>query len=99
MSKACAEGLSTLCESHVFKTTPMLLHLCDITFSIVFFDAVATRKNVKFSDRISIEKVVPENVDRKSDFFDSVRRVILPKIEKESSSTAFFDSIQETVLM
>ena len=39
--------------------------VCDVTFSIaLFFDAVAARKNVNFS----IEKVVPENVDRKSDF-------------------------------
>ena len=72
-----------------------MLHLCDVTFSIAVFDAVATRETVNFSDRISIEKVVSENVDRKSDFFDSIRRVILPKIEKEQSfSTAFFDSIR-----
>ena len=45
-------------------------------------------------DRISIEEVVSENIDRKSDFFDSIRRLILPKIEKGSFSTAFFDSIK-----
>ena len=64
------------------------------TFPIAFFDAVAVRKNVNFSHRISIEKVVSENIDRKSDFFYSIRRIILPKIEKGSSSTAFFDSIR-----
>ena len=63
-------------------------------FSIAFFDAIAMRKIVNCSDRISIEKVVSENIDRRSDFFDSIiRRVILPKIEKGSFSAVFFDSI------
>ena len=53
---------------------------------------------MNFSDRISIEKVVSENVYRKSDFFDSMRRVILPKIEKGSFSTAFFDSIRNGLI-
>ena len=42
-----------------------------------------------FSDRISIEKVVSENVDRKSDFFDSIRKVILP----ENRKRVFLDSV------
>ena len=41
------------------------------------------RKNVNFSDRILIEKVVSENVDKKSGFFDSIRRVIFcPRLKK-----------------
>ena len=68
--------------------------MCDVTFSIAFFDAVVVRKNVNFSARISIEKIVSEDVDRKGDFFDSIRRVILPMIEKVSFSTALFDSIR-----
>ena len=35
-----------------------------------------------------------ENIDRKSDFSDSIRRVLLPKIEKGYFSTVFFDSIR-----
>ena len=38
-----------------------------------------------------------ENVDRKSDYFDSIRRVILPKIVKGYFSTAFFDSIKNSL--
>ena len=85
MSKAYAEGLSTLCESSSFKTFSLNTDATLVCrhFFIAFFDAVATRKNVNFSDKISIE-----NLDRKSDFFDSIRRVILSKIEKEYFSTA-----------
>ena len=53
---------------------------------------------MNFSDKIWIEKVVSENVDRKSDFFDSIRSVILPKIDKGSFSIAFFDSIRNGLI-
>ena len=69
-----------------------MLHLCDVPFSIAFSDAVAMRKNVNFSDRISIEKVVPENVDRKRDFFDSI-----PGTKDhfaQDRKIVFFDSIR-----
>ena len=70
--------------------------------SIAFFDAVvAVLKNVDFSARILIEKIVSENVHRKSDFFDSIRRVSLPKIKKglfrQHFSTAVFDSIRNGI--